>query len=121
MSREVVATDISHIGRKDLTSLSNTEPGVTGLLSPFNQLNGLYFDDTPDPDGFGVAFYQDMKAYMEKHHRFYIAPETSEEKILHEFRKRSLNYTNQTSVNCTSINHQEVKNGGMESLDKGFE
>lgn len=40
----------SFIGRVDLTVCGNSDPGTSGLISPFTKMDGLYFDDTLEPD-----------------------------------------------------------------------
>ena len=37
---------ISHIGRLSLNSISNSDPGMTGCLSPFVKTNHFYYSDT---------------------------------------------------------------------------
>lgn len=40
----------SHLGRISLNSCSNSDPGMTGLLSPFIKTNGFYYSYTGDID-----------------------------------------------------------------------
>lgn len=47
----------SFIGRVDLTVCGNSDPGTSGLLSPFGKMDGLYFDDSPEPDDFILDFH----------------------------------------------------------------
>ena len=41
----------SHVGRIDLDSSSDNNPGITGMISPFAQLDHGYFSDKGEPDG----------------------------------------------------------------------
>lgn len=40
----------SHIGRVDLDSSSNSDPGMTGTLCPISDMHNGWFSDTPEPD-----------------------------------------------------------------------
>lgn len=40
----------SHVGRLDLDSSSDNNPGITGIISPFMNLNNGYFSDKEEPD-----------------------------------------------------------------------
>lgn len=40
----------SHVGRIDLDASSDNNPGVTGLISPFNHMTDGYFTDYEEPD-----------------------------------------------------------------------
>lgn len=40
----------SFIGRVDLTVCGNSDPGTSGLLTPFGKMDGLYFDASMEPD-----------------------------------------------------------------------
>ena len=45
----------------------NSDPGTSGLLSPFGKISGLYFDDSPEKDDFMFQFQKDL-AEIEKEH-----------------------------------------------------
>lgn len=119
ISTEIVANNLSHIGRKDLTTASNSDPGATGLLSPFNKLDGVYFDSTPDPDNFQLDFSEDMRQYMEKRGKFYISPRAFTEEEYHEIKNRLLSLMDSTEMDGTLRDYIEPVYEGIEKLDKG--
>ena len=50
-----------------ITSL-NSDPGTSGLLSPFAKIDGLYFDPSDEPDDFYYSIMNDLKEkYKDKH------------------------------------------------------
>lgn len=49
----------SHVGRIDLDSSSDNNPGITGMISPFAQLDHGYFSDKGEPDSWEER-YQDL-------------------------------------------------------------
>lgn len=46
----------------DVLVCGNSDPGTSGLLSPFAKINGLYFDDSPEKDD----FYYNLNEYLKK-------------------------------------------------------
>lgn len=42
-----------------------SDPGTSGVLSPFSKINGLYFNEQNEPDDFMVDFAKDVKRIME--------------------------------------------------------
>lgn len=46
----------------------NSDPGTSGLLSPFAKIDGLYFDPSDEPDDFYYSIMNDLKEkYKDKH------------------------------------------------------
>lgn len=41
-------------------------PGTSGVLSPYNDMKGLYFDDSPEPDDFRFQFMKSVKEILKK-------------------------------------------------------
>ena len=40
------------------------QPGTSGILSPFGKIEGLYFNDSREPDDYEFAFKQDIEKIM---------------------------------------------------------
>lgn len=40
-------------------------PGTSGVLSPFGKIDGLYFNDSREPDNYMFNFKQDLDKIME--------------------------------------------------------
>ena len=56
----------SFLGEIDVLVCGNSDPGTSGLLSPFAKINGLYFNDDEEPHDF---YYQLMKDLEEKYEK----------------------------------------------------
>ena len=41
-------------------------PGTSGVLSPFGKIDGLYFNNSREPDDFMFDFKKDIKKIMDK-------------------------------------------------------
>lgn len=54
----------SFIGTLDLLTCGNSDPGTSGVLSPFCDLKGLYFDTKGEPDDFIFSFMRDVKRIL---------------------------------------------------------
>ena len=74
------AVHISHLGRLDLDSSSNTDPGVSGTLSPFCKLYDGYFSDYQEPNFWEKEFGEVLNEYFKA--RKLIEPIEFEEKVL---------------------------------------
>ena len=44
----------------------NIMPGTSGVLSPFGKINGLYFNDSREPDEYMYNFKQDISKIMKE-------------------------------------------------------
>lgn len=53
----------SHIGLLDMDTSSDNNPGVTGMISPFVQLNNGYFSDKDEPDTWEERYQQIYDEY----------------------------------------------------------
>ena len=62
----------SYLGNIDLLVCGNSDPGTSGLLTPFGKINGLYFSNSHEPDGFMFNFKQDVSKLMESENVEYI-------------------------------------------------
>ena len=47
-------------------------PGTSGILSPFGKIDGLYFNDSREPDGYMFDFKQDIRDIMKNENVDYI-------------------------------------------------
>lgn len=54
------------IGYIDMTVCGNSDPGTSGLLSPFSKLKGLSFNDDMEPDNFKFEFIKEVKKIMDE-------------------------------------------------------
>jgi len=55
----------SHVGRLDLDSSSDTNPGITGTISPFTTLYDKYFSDYEEPHSWEEKYAEVFKQYKE--------------------------------------------------------
>ena len=45
---------------RDIIDKPNSDPGTSGLLSPFGKIDGLYFDGSNEKDNFTYEFQKDL-------------------------------------------------------------
>lgn len=55
----------SFIGNIDLLTCGNSDPGTSGILTPFGKIKGFMFDDKSEPDVFIPEFVKDVRKKME--------------------------------------------------------
>lgn len=56
----------SHSGYFDILVCGNSDPGLSGLISPFTKMNGLYFNNENEPDEFILEFKKALSEVLEK-------------------------------------------------------
>lgn len=56
----------SFLGNIDLLVCGNSDPGTSGVLSPFGKINGLYFNESSEPDDYEFNFKQDLSKILEE-------------------------------------------------------
>lgn len=55
------SVNISHIGRVDMDSSSNSDPGITGVICPYTKLYDGSFSDYQEPDFWEAEYDQTVK------------------------------------------------------------
>lgn len=56
----------SFIGHIDLTVCGNSDPGTSGMLTPYGKMDGLYFDDSMEPDDFIFDFKKSIEKIVKR-------------------------------------------------------
>lgn len=56
----------SYLSQFDLLSCGNSDPGTSGILSPFSKIKGLYFNEDGEPDNFLCDFARDINKLLKK-------------------------------------------------------
>lgn len=64
--------DPSMIGYVDLLVCSNSDPGMSGVLTPFNNMTSMHFDESTEPSEFYYNLIQDLKEIHKKDDSVYI-------------------------------------------------
>lgn len=54
----------SFLGYIDILVSGNSDPGMSGVISPFTKLDSLYFNEDKEPDNFRYNFREDIAAIM---------------------------------------------------------
>lgn len=54
----------SYVGRIDLNVCGNSDPGTTGIITPFCETDGLYFNNKNEPENFKAEFEKDLVDYF---------------------------------------------------------
>lgn len=62
----------SHLGQLDILVCGNSDPGTSGILSPYAHIDGLYFDGSDEPFDFYYNLIQDLKKYYKKKGKIFI-------------------------------------------------
>lgn len=62
----------SFLGNIDILVCGNSDPGTSGLLTPFGKIKGLCFDDSDEPEDFYFKLNQDLSKFNEDHKINYI-------------------------------------------------
>lgn len=55
----------SMLGQVDVLVCGNSDPGTSGLLSPFAKIDGLYFNSEDEPDDFYFQLMKDLEKKYE--------------------------------------------------------
>ncbi len=56
----------SFLGYIDIIVSGNSDPGMSGVISPFTKLDSMYFNDETEPNDFRYNFREDIKRLMEQ-------------------------------------------------------
>lgn len=57
----------NHIGKLDINTASSSDPGMTGIFTPFSDIDGYYFNNDPEPQ-FWVRNIKKLKTdYIQEH------------------------------------------------------
>lgn len=56
----------SFLGRLDVLVCGNSDPGTSGLISPFGDISGFYFDDSEEKNNFTYLFQKDLIEELKK-------------------------------------------------------
>jgi len=54
------------LGEIDVLVCGNSDPGTSGLLSPYAKIKGLYFNDDDEPDDFYYTLTNDIEEICKK-------------------------------------------------------
>ena len=56
----------SFLGRLDVLVCGSSDPGTSGLISPFGDISGFYFDDSEEKNNFTYLFQKDLAEELKK-------------------------------------------------------
>ena len=56
----------SFLGRLDVLVCGNSDPGTSGLISPFGDISGFYFDDSEEKNNFTYLFQKGLAEELKK-------------------------------------------------------
>lgn len=115
------------MGNIDLLVCGNSDPGTSGVLSPFGKIDGLYFDNSSEPDNFMYDLSRDIKKIMEEEGATYLEFKADNKEDFHKI-LNTINTMNDglLSVKGTSKdkytviveNPDDVDNDGDESSEE---
>ena len=93
----------SYIGNIDLTVCSNSDPGTTGILIPFGDIEGLYFDDSYEPENTRLAMIKDIEAILKEEGTEYIGIRYENDEDYYRIMEDITKYTDDINVYASSI------------------
>lgn len=62
----------SYIGKVDINVCGNSDPGTSGVITPFCKTYGLHFNDENEPEDFKYNFEKDIESYRNEINDSYI-------------------------------------------------
>lgn len=93
----------SMLGQIDVLVCGNSDPGTSGLLSPFANIDGLYFDPNEEPCDFYYQLVQYLKSKYNEEGQHYIYCEYDNATDFYNGLKELQKYTDENiSVSGTS-------------------
>lgn len=92
----------SFIGVFDLLVCGNSDPGTSGVLSPFCKMKGLHFNNDPEPDGFIFEFMDDIRNMMKTHGKEYVEVEFNSPEEYYEV-MNNINEFTKNNINCYGV------------------
>ena len=85
----------SHLGRLDILVCGNSDPGTSGLITPFVKMDGLYFDGSPEPNNFYYDLIVREKKKAKKHGKTFVMPDVKNSDEFYEALYDMEKYTNE--------------------------
>jgi hypothetical protein len=98
----------SYIGRVDINVCGNSDPGTSGVITPFCKTYGLYFNDSPEPEDFKYNFEKDILDYRKsKSDKYFI--DIGYENITDYFNTRQKFAETNTKMQVKKIEKEDSK------------
>ena len=94
-------------------------PGTSGVLSPFGKIDGLYFNNSREPDDFMFDFKKDIKKIMDEDNVDYLEIKVDNKDDYYKLLSELSNFNdNAITVNGTSKDVYTVIVENEEDVDK---
>ena len=94
-------------------------PGTSGVLSPFGKIDGLYFNNSREPDDFMFDFKKDIKKIMDEDDVDYLEIKVDNKDDYYKLLSELSNFNdNAITVNGTSKDVYTVIVENEEDVDK---
>ena len=94
-------------------------PGTSGVLSPFGKIDGLYFNNSREPDDFMFDFKKDIKKIMDEDNVDYLEIKVDNNDDYYKLLSELSNFNdNAITVNGTSKDVYTVIVENEEDVDK---
>lgn len=55
-----------------MNTTGNSDPGLSGVISPFTKMESLYFDNSDEPDGLAYELVKDLEQIWDEHGKPYV-------------------------------------------------
>ena len=86
----------------------NIMPGTSGVLSPFGKINGLYFNDSREPDDYMYNFKQDISKIMKEDGVEYVEILADNKEQYYEILDKLSEFNNNITISGTSKNKEII-------------
>lgn len=108
----------SYIGYIDLTTCGNSDPGTSGVLTPFNDMKSLYFDDSDEPDGFKFDLINSVKEILKEQDTTAIWIDVDNKEDYYDILRKGYDFSREgLKIYCTTKNNYEIIVENDEDLD----
>lgn len=83
----------SMLGNIDILVCGNSDPGTSGVLSPFAKIDGLYFNSSDEPDEFYYNLTRDLEEKCKQDGRLYIKMDFESAHDYYEMLEKMIKFT----------------------------
>lgn len=110
----------SFLGQIDVLVCGNSDPGTSGLLSPFAKIDGLYFNNDEEPDDFYYQLTKDLEKRYKENNVTFIKCDFESASDFYKALKDMEKYTdkNVTCYGTSREGHYEIVINDTEDIDE---
>lgn len=107
----------SFLGHIDLTVCGNSDPGTSGLLTPYSKMDGLYFDGGMEPDNFLFEFKKRVKDTIKNKGAKYITVDFSNKEDYYAMMNAMQTFNDEQLSVITTSDENDLRIIVMDEID----